>query len=167
MKQLPQSDTQAWLAYPQLNWVYSTAGLLDQQRISWYPFPHEDHNHPLPVFNVEEHSQRPYSNLYIQPLEGALITSVVAVARGSAKWHFHHEHNGAPSSEDHGDLLLRINSFIIMNLKKHTGMVTFETVGGALTCVRLRHLPHLVEHYPSGFNRAVETLHRRSQWNVK
>lgn len=166
MKTLPQNDTQAWLMYPKLNWVYSTSTLLDQQKIAWYPFPYEDFTHGLPVFNVEEHSQRPYSNVYIQPLEGEPITTVVALAKGAVKWHMHHDHRGEISQGDHGDLLLRINSFAIMHFKKHTGMVTFETVGNVLTGVRLRHLPHLVEHYPDRFNLAVMTLYRRSQWNL-
>lgn len=159
----PQTDREAWEKYPRLNWVYNTTQLLDQQRIDWSPFPTEERTHALPVFNVEGHFDRPFSNVYVRPLQGEVVSTVAAIAKGQMKWYRHHDHRNEVIEDGRGDLVMRITSFVIMHLKKHSGIVIFDTVGDVLVGVKLRPLKSLT----LDLDEPINTLYRRSQWNQK
>lgn len=159
----PKTDQEAWERYPRFNWVYNTTQLLSQQRVDWCPFPTKEHTHALPVFNVEGHFDRAFSNIYIKPLEGEVASTVTAVVKGQVKWYRHHDHRGEVIQQSRGDLVMRITSFVIMHLKKHSGIVVFDTVGGVLVGVKLRP----VEPLTSDLTGPINTLYRRSQWSQK
>lgn len=125
-KTSPMNTIQAWQAYENLQWMWSTSRLLDTLGHNWQPIECEHYNFALPEFDFDDHVN---GQVWVHAPNRELVTAVHAVHRGNVKW----------SSEPNyasGHSQLQFNAFGKKYLSNYSGPVTTKSLGGILVSIR-------------------------------
>lgn len=188
---IPTEDPDAYRWNPAHSWVYNKLLIAESQGLACGP-----HGVPPPAFPV---FSKPIMNLrgmgagsrvlasaaeyerYLTPghlwmslLEGAHVSSDVAVCKGAARWFRHCV--GIPAGEGtfdhwiieaHGHAPLEgyLGRWIAKHLASYTGMINVETIGGRIIELHLRFADQWPDLYGPGWLAAVVALYARGDWD--
>jgi len=175
---IPLDDKTAWKMYPNNNWVYSTSRLLEMQNISWSPFYQNGFDHMLNEFclddtNKLEESPMAVSTLpgkiFVRPMHGDVLTTVVAVLKGEIKWAAHHVLDSSINKnvvlqDLRGDVELRISALTTLHFRKFAGVITVDSIGHDIIATKLRMTPDVVSQYPEDWLKRVVRIYSRRPW---
>jgi hypothetical protein len=175
---IPLDDKTAWKMYPNNNWVYSTSRLLEMQNISWSPFYQNGFDHMLNEFclddtNKLEESPMAVSTLpgkiFVRPMHGDVLTTVVAVLKGEIKWAAHHVLDASINKnvvlqDLRGDVELRISALTTLHFRKFAGVITVDSIGHDIIATKLRMTPDVVSQYPEDWLKRVVRIYSRRPW---
>lgn len=187
---IPTEDPDAWVWYPRCKWVYDKLAVAESQGIACAPHGVEPPAYPVfskPIYNMRgmgagsrvirtakeyKHALRP-GHMWMELLEGAHVSTDVAIVSGHAVW-FRHSH-GIPLGEgmfDHWvveaaprpELEQYIATWIGRNLPDYTGMINVESIGGRIIEVHLRFADQWPDLYGAGWVDALIRLYAEQRW---
>jgi hypothetical protein len=187
---IPTEDSDAWQWNPKHRWVYDKIAVALSQGLAAGPHGTAPPCFPVfskPIINLKGmgvgariiYSEDDYSRSYepghmwMMLLEGAHVSSDVAVVGGAARWWRHAR--GLPSGQgtfdywtiqadrDH-ELEARLARWVLAHLGDYTGMVNIETIGGAIIEIHLRLTDQWPDLYGRGWIDAVVRLYDGGDW---
>jgi hypothetical protein len=190
---IPTEDFDAWVWYPRERWVYDKIAVAHSQGLA--AGPHGTTPPAFPVFS------KPITNLkgmgigsrvmrsaadydrhyraghmWMTLLEGAHVSSDVAVVNGTPRWWRHA--TGKPGrggmfdywivhAAGHDDVEQRCGAWIARHLDGYTGMLNLETIGGTIIEVHLRLSDQWPDLYGAGWVDALVRLYRDRAWRFE
>jgi hypothetical protein len=187
---IPTEDSDAWVWYPGHRWVYDKIAVAQSQALVAGPHGVLPPKYPVfskPIVNLKgmgigsrvlrtaaEYEQNLTSgHMWMTLLEGAHVSSDVAVVDGEPRWWRHV--TGAPGGDGtfdywtlhaapDGALEDYCGSWIRSHLRGYTGIVNVETIGGWIIEVHLRMSDQWPDLYGAGWVEAVIRLYDRGEW---
>jgi len=168
---IPTNDVEAWEKYTKLNWMYSTARVLEAQSVAWCPFKTEKLSHYIRAYsndtqtlsikdNTNSLGKSGGANIFVAPTEGNHVRTEAVIQNGHVKWLAHIE-DGEFVSDIIGEIDLRINAFATLYFKKFHGFVSFETIGNTVYGVKLHPTVELMDKYPEEATKLLKRVYRR------
>jgi hypothetical protein len=156
----PRIDREAYTRYPKLNWVYDLTRVLDAQNIQWLPFLQEPFYHSEPQFlnTITEVS----TDVYLEENTGQVKFTQAIVQRGEVKWLAHWDHFSEQFEDEVvGAVDLRISAFVTMYMQKHSGCVTFESVGSDIRRVWLKPFQPALAQFPPEAEKLFKKVYKK------
>ena len=187
---IPTEDGDAWLWYPQHNWIYNKMSIAESQGLTCGPHGLDPPSFPVfskPIYNMRgmgagsrvirtlkeyKHLQRP-GHFWMPLLQGEHVSSDVVVVKGEPRWWRHAI--GKPLNEGMFDYwtVLGASNYDVESycgewlhrcLSGYTGMVNFETIGGKIIEVHLRFADQWPDLYGTGWVEALIRLYAEGVW---
>jgi hypothetical protein len=189
--EIPTEDSDAWLWNPDHRWVYDKIAVALSQRLDAGPHGTPPPRFPIfskPIVNLrgmgigsrilrdDAEYQKHYApgHMWMTLLEGAHVSTDVAVVAGAPRWWRHV--TGKPAGNGTFDfwtvhaapdaaLEARCGAWIRNNLAGYTGMLNLETIGGAIIEVHLRFSDQWPDLYGAGWVAALIRLYQARRWD--
>jgi hypothetical protein len=188
---IPTEDSDAWQWYPAQRWVYNKLAVALSQGLDAGPHGTIPPRFPIfskPIINLKGmgvgsrvlHSQADYDKHYTAGhfwmtfLEGAHVSSDVAIVQGKPQWWRHVTGKAANEgtfdywtvhAEPDGDIETPCAEWVEENLPGYTGMLNLETIGGKIIEAHLRFADQWPDLYGPGWVEALVELYERGDWN--
>jgi len=187
---IPTEDSDAWEWNPRHRWVYDKIAVALSQGLAAGPHGTKPPGFPVfskPITNLKGmgigtqilYSDEDYGrsqtagHMWMTLLEGAHVSSDVAVVRGEPRWWRHAR--GVPTGQGTFDYWLiqadrdpvlegRLGEWVTKYLGDYTGMVNIETIGGFIIEIHLRLTDQWPDLYGSGWIDAVVNLYDHGEW---
>ena len=187
---IPTEDFDAWAWYPRERWVYDKVAVAHSQGLEAGPHGTKPSRFPVfskPIVNLKgmgigsrairsaEEYDRNYrpGHMWMPLLEGAHVSSDVAVVDGSPRWWRHA--TGKPGRRGtfdfwtieaaaHADIEQRCGGWITSHLAGYTGMLNLETIDGTIIEAHLRLSDQWPDLYGRGWVDALMRLYRDRTW---
>jgi len=187
---IPTEDSDAWQWNRKHRWLYDKIAVAVSQGLAAGPHGSRPPSFPVfskPIINLkgmgigagiicsEEDYDRSYipGHMWMTLLEGAHVSSDVAVMAGEACWWRHAR--GLPNGQGTFDywticadrdrgLEGRLEAWVNDHLADYTGMVNIETIGGRIIEVHLRLTDQWPDLYGPGWVEAVVHLYEYGKW---
>jgi hypothetical protein len=187
---IPTEDADAWLWYPDHNWVYDKLAVARSQGLEAGPHGVLPPRFPVfskPMMNLKGmgidsriiRSQAEYErnltagHMWMRLLEGRHASSDVAVVAGEPRWWRHV--TGKPGGEGTFDWWTvhaagepgiedYCGAWIRRHLAGYTGMLNVETIGGRMIEVHLRLSDQWPDLYGAGWVDALVRLYHQRRW---
>jgi hypothetical protein len=109
--------------------------------------------------------------IFVKPMYGDALTTVVAVLKGEIKWAAHHidDESSSPTKKVvlpdlRGDVELRISALTTLHFRKFAGVITVDSIGHDIIGVKLRMTPEVVSQYPEDWLKRVVRIYSRRPW---
>jgi len=188
---IPTEDSDAWQWYPAYRFVYDKLALALSQNLDAGPHGVPPPHYPVfskPIVNLKGmgvgsrvlNSEADYAEHYapghfwMTLLDGAHVSSDIAVAGGEPRWWRHV--TGKPAGEGtfdywivHAEPIAAIETncgtWIEKNLAGYTGMLNLETIGGTIIEAHLRFADQWPDLYGPGWVDALVGLYERHEWD--
>jgi hypothetical protein len=188
---IPTEDADAWQWYPRERWVYDKLAVALSQELEAGPHGTPPPRFPVfskPIVNLKGmgvgsrilSSQADYDahyapgHLWMPLLEGAHVSSDVAVVAGAPCWWRHV--TGTPAGEGtfdlwtvhaqpDADIETHCGHWIRRHLPGYTGMLNLETIGGRIIEVHLRFADQWPDLYGAGWVDALVHLYEQGTWS--
>ncbi|MEZ5924749.1 MAG: hypothetical protein R3D57_10250 [Hyphomicrobiaceae bacterium] len=161
---IPASDPEAWAWNPRHRWVYNKLDVVVSQGLACGPYGVRPEHYPVfskPIMNLHgmgadsailssladyERLCRP-GHMWMELLDGAHVSTDVAVERGQVRWWRHA--SGIPAGQGMFDYWTifadakpeienYVGAWIADHLADYTGMLNFETIGARIIELHLR-----------------------------
>lgn len=187
---IPTEDADAWLWNPDHRWVYDKLTVATRQGLAAAPHGIEPAQYPVfskPIYNLKGmgagsrtlHSVEDYRDAYraghmwMPLLEGAHISSDVALVDGMPRWWGHASGKAGEEGtfdywEVHAGAQPEIEAYAGDWCRRHlggyTGMANLETIGGHIIEVHLRFADQWPDLYGRGWVEALVGLYARGDW---
>jgi hypothetical protein len=187
---IPTDDPEAWEWNPRHRWVFDKLQVALSQGLRAGPHGTEPPQFPVfskPIMNFRGlgagsrvlHSAEDYAHchtpghFWMTLLEGAHISSDVAVVDGEPRWWRHVTGVAVGEgmfdywtvhAEPNGELEARCGAWIEKNLQGYTGMLNLETIGGTIIEAHLRLSDQWPDLYGPGWIEAFVGLYRDREW---
>jgi hypothetical protein len=187
---IPTEDFDAWAWYPQHRWVYDKVAVASSQGLAAGPHGTKPPAFPVfskPITNLKgmgigsrvirsaEDYDRHYraGHMWMTLLDGAHVSSDVAVVDGSPRWWRHA--TGKPArggtfdfwtvlAAAHDAVERHCGAWIVRHLAGYTGMLNLETIGGTIIEAHLRFSDQWPDLYGAGWIDALVRLYRDRSW---
>ncbi len=187
---IPIDEASAWELYPDLRWIHTKLAIAASQDLPHGPHGVMPKRFPVfskPIFNMRGmgtggrviRSEREYrlsfqpGHMWMRLLEGAHVSTDVALARGRPAWWRHS--TGVPlggGTFDHWTvhaarrpgLERYLARGIKANLGEFSGIVNFETIGGRIIECHLRMADQWPDLNGAGWLEAAVALYRTGRW---
>jgi hypothetical protein len=188
---IPTEDYDAWVWYPKHRWVYDKIAIALSQELEAAPHGVTPPRFPMfskPIVNLRgmgvgsrvlntanEYAQNlTAGHMWMTRLEGAHVSSDVAVVRGRPCWWRHV--TGTPGREgtfDYWAVHARADAgieeycgaWIAAHLADYTGILNVETIGGRIIEAHLRMSDQWPDLYGAGWVEAVIRLYAERVWD--
>ncbi len=189
--QIPTEDSDAWLWNPEHRWVYDKIAVALSQGLDAGPHGTVPPRYPVfskPIVNLRgmgigsrvlrdaAEAERHYTagHMWMTLLDGAHVSSDIAVVGGAPRWWRHV--TGTPAGEGTFDrwtvhaaadaaLERRCGAWLRNNLPGYTGLVNLETIGGVIIEVHLRFSDQWPDLYGPGWVAALIRLYQARRWD--
>lgn len=188
---IPTDDPDCWLLHPQHRWIYDKLRVAQSQGLACGPHGVMPPAFPVfskPIINLRgmgigsrviataaemEHAYQP-GHMWMPLLSGDHVSTDCAVADGRVMWSRHATgvpwvngmfrhwtiHAGRlPALEE------RLASWAGRHMAGFTGMMNFETIGGAIIEAHLRFADQWCDLYGQGWVEALVKLYETGQWH--
>jgi hypothetical protein len=190
---IPTEDCDAWQWYPAHRFVYDKLTLALSQNLAAGPHGVPPPHYPVfskPIVNLKGmgvgsrvlRSQADYAEHYapghfwMTLLDGAHVSSDIAVADGAPRWWRHV--TGKPAgegtfdywivhAEPHPGIEAHCGAWIEKNLAGYTGMLNLETIGETIIEAHLRFADQWPDLYGPGWVDAVVGLYENGAWEFE
>jgi hypothetical protein len=188
---IPTEDPDAWVLYPEHRWVYDKLRICATQDIPHGPHGIAPTRYPVfskPIYNLKGmgigiavfHSAADYErgctpgHLWMQLLEGEHVSTDVAVIDAVPHWWRHTTGvslgNGVfdywtVEAAARPDLEATLSAWLRRHLRGFTGVVNFETIGGAIIECHLRFADQWPDLNGAGWLDALVQLYARQCWS--
>jgi hypothetical protein len=188
---IPTEDADCWIWNPEHRWVYDKIAVALSQNLDAGPHGTTPLRFPVfskPIINLKGmgagsrtiHSAEEYErchtpgHMWMTLLTGPHVSSDAAVVAGEPRWWRHV--TGKPAGEGtfdywtvHGapqaELESGCGAWIQKNLRRYTGMLNLETIGGAIIEAHLRFSDQWPDLYGTGFVDALIGLYQNKRWD--
>jgi hypothetical protein len=188
---IPTEDSDCWTWNPEQRWVYDKIAVALSQNLDAGPHGTTPPRFPVfskPITNLKgmgagsriiqsaEEYERCHTpgHMWMTLLTGPHVSSDVAVVAGEPRWWRHV--TGKPAGEGtfdhwtvHGAPQAQLESgcgaWIQKNLRRYTGMLNLETIGGAIIEAHLRFSDQWPDLYGTGFVDALIGLYQNKRWD--
>ncbi len=190
---IPTEDGDAWAWNPEYKWVYNKLSIAESQDLACGPHGLDPPSFPVfskPIYNLRgmgagtrafrtlkeyKYLQRP-GHMWMPMLDGAHVSSDVAVVKGEPRWWRHvigkpleggmFDYwtvlaDSRPEIEDHCGRWTR------EHLAGYTGMVNFETIGARIIEAHLRFADQWPDLYGEGWTKALVRLYAEGTWDFE
>lgn len=155
-----------------IKWSCSTTKILDAQKIEWSLFYSPDHNHMVDAFNygdgvqydtcVNEASTM-VGRVFIPELHGNAGWADTVIHKGDIKdVKFRDLHGNV--LDDMGDLYLKMNAFIRLNMNKYTGYVQFQCIGKSIISMSFHIDPILKSIHGDNWYNNLHGMYNGRMW---
>jgi len=187
---VPTEDSDAYRLYPAHRWVYNKLLICEKQGLEHGPHGTEPPAFPVfskPIYNLRGmgagsqliESAQDYAaahtpgHMWMQLLEGEHVSTDCAVIDGEPQWWRHTTGIALGEgifdywtvhAEPKSQLEMYCGAWLRRHLEDYTGMVNFETIGGAIIECHLRFADQWVDLYGPGWVESVVELYARSSW---
>jgi hypothetical protein len=190
---IPTDDPDAWIWYPEHRWVYNKLKIAESQGLDCGPHGVMPERYPVfskPMMNLKgmgigscvieqssdfDHHYQP-GHMWMPLLEGAHVSTDCAVENGSAKWICHA--TGVPWNNGmfkywtiHAAAMPSLDAYLSdwigRHMKKYTGMMNFETIGGRIIETHLRFADQWCDLYGDGWVEALVRLYQHGTWQFE
>ena len=187
---IPADDPEAWAANPLHRWVFDKLQLALSQGLDAAPHGLEPARYPVfskPIFNFgglgagscmlrnrsEYLARNAPGHMWMPCLEGAHVSTDIAIVDGAARWIRHA--TGVPAGGGTFDywtvhaaaqpqLEHQLSGWIKLHLAGYTGMFNAETIGGTIIDAHLRFADQWPDLYGRGWVEALVGLYRDRAW---
>lgn len=189
---VPTDDTDAWTLYPAHRWVYNKLLVCEKQGIEHAPHGIVPPTWPVfskPIYNLRGmgsggcvlRSRAEYEralapgHMWMRLLAGEHVSTDAALVWGEPVWWRHTV--GTPLAggafdywtvlaERRADLEATLGDFARTHLAGYTGLVNFETIGGAIIECHLRFADQWPDLYGAGWIESVVRLYTHGAWEL-
>lgn len=187
---IPTEDSDAWLWNPNHRWVYDKLMVATRQGLAAAPHGIEPPQYPVfskPIYNLkgmgvgsrallspgDYHAAYQPGHMWMPLLEGAHVSSDVALVDGAPRWWGHA--NGIAGRDGTFDyweihtgsepeLEAYAGEWCRRHLGGYTGMANLETIGGRIIEVHLRFADQWPDLYGHGWVGSLVHLYARGEW---
>ncbi len=188
--EIPTEDCDAWQWNPNHRWVYDKIAIALSQGLEAAPHGVAPPRYPVfskPIVNLrgmgvgsrvlpdEAAYRRHYApgHMWMPLLEGAHVSSDIAVENGEPKWWRHA--TGVAAGEGTFDFWTihaagdaeveqRCGAWVRTNLRGYTGMLNLETIGGTIIEAHLRFADQWPDLYGVGWVEALVRFYQTGKW---
>lgn len=188
---IPTEDADAWVWYPAHRWIYDKLRVAESQGLACGPHGVTPASFPVfskPAFNLKGMGagsrvlrsladyERHYApgHFWMRLLEGEHVSTDCAVVEGRAAWWRH----ATGKVFGHGmfdywtihaaprpSLEAYLGGWLERHFGSYTGLVNFETIGGAIIETHLRFADQWPDLYGPGWVEALIRLYAETRWN--
>ena len=190
---IPTDDVDAWPWNPEQRWVYDKLKIAESQNLPCGPHGVEPPSYPVfskPIVNLkgmgigsrvitspdEMQKVSTPGHFWLPLLQGEHISTDVAVVKGEAQWmrsavgitwHEGMFKHWVIETTQRVDLNQFLTTWILGHLPGYTGMLNFETIGGAIIEVHLRFADQWCDLYGKGWFAALVGLYAKGEWRLE
>ena len=187
---IPTEDADAYQWYPAYNWVYNKLAIAQSQGLDAGPHGVPPQRYPVfskPMTNLkgmgvgsriltsEDDAGKHYmpGHMWMTLLDGEHVSTDVAVVDGDARWWRHTTGKAFGDgmfdywtihAASRPELESYLGSWIAANLKGHTGLMNFETIGGRIIEAHMRFADQWPDLYGAGWTQAAVRLYADGDW---
>ena len=166
---IPNDDLDCWKTYPKHRWVFDLSRLLDIQHIEWSPFKTETLKDTVGnmYFNTTKEVNISTSIIYINNPVGKHISTEIYLLKGEIKLLRHIDAQlNSISSENTGNIELKINAFISLHFQKFTGIISIDSINNIIMLVRLKAYANLQETTDNQIIKLINRIYKKTDISV-
>ncbi len=188
--EIPTEDCDAWAWNPDHRWVYDKLAIALSQGLEAAPHGVAPPRYPVfskPIVNLRGmgvgsrvlpdkaayHRHYTPGHMWMPLLEGAHVSSDIAVEDGEPKWWRHATGVSAGEGtfdfwtvhgEPYAEIERRCGAWVRKNLRLYSGMLNLETIGGTIIEAHLRFADQWPDLYGKGWVDALVRFYQTGQW---